>query len=318
MSIIIKAPTFANSKSQIEQKYKLLVEELHNHLLDKVEVIHSYFPIRALLQKHELIFVRDSVSLIPFYILIHLLNICCVIEINGDPIHDSNLPKVIKLILTKWKKYLLKQKNIFLVFYSPDEAVKFGAKNYIVLNNYTNVDCVKYETPRPKTFLMLIGSDFSWHGVERVFQLAEMLPFCDFHIYGLKKSLNISCSNLFFHPPSDIDTIQKNTKYGYAIGSLRYQDEKSGAIANNSSLKGVVYQALNLPIIQNFKEFNAASEFQLLLTNDDFANPPMVRKKIIDFMNHWEHCSLHEKHQDHLSVKHYVKQLLGEMSNVRG
>ena len=107
MTLIIKAPTSANAKAQIEQKYKLLLKELYNHLTDQVSLVESYFPILKIIRKHELIFVRDSVSLIPLYMIIHLLNIHCVIEINGDPIYDSKLPKFVKLVLTKFKKYLL-------------------------------------------------------------------------------------------------------------------------------------------------------------------------------------------------------------------
>ena len=53
-----------------------------------------------------------------------------------------------------------------------------------MFNNFTKVSFQSKVVPRPRTFLMLVGSDFAWHGVERLNIMAKALFDFDFCVYG--------------------------------------------------------------------------------------------------------------------------------------
>ena len=72
MSGIIKAPTLLNSQRQIRKNTNILQGELENHLTDEVKIVYLYNAL--LFKKRELIFIRDSVSLIPLFVIHFISN----------------------------------------------------------------------------------------------------------------------------------------------------------------------------------------------------------------------------------------------------
>ena len=308
---ILIAPSKSNKKEHIQQKYKILSNELKKQNIDCCDLILKYFSLKLLFTKNQIIYVRESVVLYPFLLLITLFHKKYILEVNGNPVADSNAPYFIKKVLFKFRKIILeKNKKLKVIAFSYDEIVNYNIRNKIVSNNFFDYNFRKSKLPRSKNILMLIGTNANWHGIDRVVEFAKTLTEYNFYIFGLDESRKIDKpKNIEFFPYESISSILDKKQFGYAIGSFDYF-KKIGKIKQNSSLKGVLYHLVDLPYVQSFEEINSVDKFVLTLSSSDMVNLTVTKNKVISFFDVWRDRNLEINDVLHFSPAFFTQHIL--------
>ncbi len=303
---ILIAPTIANKSNPITNKYKLLLDEFNKY--PKItKLTYSFFPLKLIFKKLSFFLVRESVSLYPFLILLTVFKVKYILEINGNPVFDSNLPtRLKKLIFFIRKNIINANNNCYVYAYSIDE-IKFINKNkkqVVIGYNFLNRLPTQATLPRTKNILMLIGRQSDWHGLDKLEPIASYFQDYQFFVFGVskKKSKN---QNIHYCQFKDLDEILATRDYGYAIGSLNY-DAKFGKIKTNSSLKGVLYHFLDLPFIQSFKENGGEENFSLLINKINKKNI----QRIENFFKYWNTKNIDKKNIEKFSPKYNYEKMI--------
>ena len=280
--IFVIVPTHANLSSKIKSKYQRLVTNYPSRFCLSPKIIYSFFPLTLLFSSANFLIIRDSLSIYPFIFLLFLLRRKFLFELNGDPIASLALPGSIRSFLLHLKKILISfNPNCSVLTYSAAEAKRLSCTKFRLVANLFPIDPVKTRLPRSRNVLVLIGFDSPYHGLSDIYHIASYLPDYNFYLYGA--SLNVlPTNNIFILPSTPLASIVKDTNYGYAISSLRY-DLKGYHVSDNSTLKGVTYLALDLPFVTSYTENYAPIESYLQLPvstisllHDDAAN--QIRK----------------------------------------
>ena len=303
----IIAPTISNKKISIKNKYRILAREFKSQ--NKKSLIkYSYFPINLILRNNNKLFIRESVSLYPFLIILSIFKIKYVLEINGNPVFDSIRIKFLRNIFFIIRKNIvLKNKKCTIYCYSPDESKFFQTSRVVLGVNFLDRNPRKVKLPRNKNILMLVGNNYKWHGINKINLLAKYLKDYKFYIYGINK-LDTSLKNVTFYPYTKLEKIIKERDYGYALGSLDYS-LKYGSIKSNSTLKGVLYHFLDLPFMQSINEYGSCSKFFLNIGKINNLNKKKL-DKINKFLKYWEKKNLNYKELKKFSPKKTIHKIL--------
>ena len=305
--LFLIAPTISNKRKTIKNKYNILVEEFKKNNI-KSKIKYSFFPINLILKKHNKLFIRESVSLYPFLIILSIFQIKYILEINGNPVFDSIRNKILRSIFFLIRKsFVLINKNCTIYCYSPDELKFFNTKKFILGVNFLNRSPIKVKLPRTKNFLMLIGQNHKWHGINKLNLLADNLKDYNFYIYGIDE-VKSSSHNIKFYPYKELEKIILERDYGYALGSLNY-NSKYGSIKSNSTLKGVLYHFLDLPFIQSINEYGSSNKFCLNIGSINTFNNQNINQ-IKNFLMYWENKNLNYKEIERFSPKLTINKIL--------
>ena len=287
-SIILVAPTTKNRSQHISKKYQELKSGAEVLRLNNFEIIYSFFPLYISTMNLRYLIIRESISLYPFLLLLTVLSKRYYLEINGDPIPGTKLPRILKYLLSLLRKLFFRlNQNANIITYSKSEAKILPRQKYIMTCNVTSKPLCNKTLPRKKSIVMLVGLNSSYHGLNKLELIARHFLDYDFHIFGVNKQ-NIT-PNVFFHDYQDSELIFKNNNFGYAVGSLNYQIKWHNVI-DNSTLKGVMYHQNNLPFIQSFEENFSAPKFVLNISS--FRETKQELESIKSFFYYWKNRNL--------------------------
>lgn len=193
-----------------------------------------------------------------------------IVEINTDDISEYRLSSRLLYLYNRMFRTLFLRSVDGLVCVSRELQQKFAwlDKPSVVIAN--GIDTSEYpfapSTKTVKPSLVFIGSpNQKWHGVDKIFYLAEKLPEFDFHIIGIKDE---GRSNLFYHGYLDVrNAMEVVQRLDVGIGTLSLHENR---MHEASPLKTRQYFSHGLPVIYAYKDTDISAEepFVLQLPNN--------------------------------------------------
>lgn len=164
----------------------------------------------------------------------------------------------------------------------PNEVVSNG----INLNRFTNIKKVNNLTNSTVNFVFVGSKNMEWHGLDKVFKLAEFFPDYIFNIVGYEKEdfAELNLNNIKFHGWMEKDRLEDlYLKCDFGIGSFsnHFVGKKI-----DSTLKVREYLAYGLPVILGHHDVDFTNvEFVYKATDDN--HNLNDKKNILDFINQY-------------------------------
>jgi len=145
----------------------------------------------------------------------------------------------------------------------------------------------KRNSDRPQ--LVFVGSpNCQWHGVDKIYYLAQKLPEFDFHIIGINNTTSLN--NLNFYGYLSIEKIKKIYSFcDVAIGSLSLY--KAG-VNESSTLKVREYLSYGLPVILGGFDVDMKGTSYILELPNETDNIKDNISIIREFVLHWKEKSV--------------------------
>jgi glycosyltransferase involved in cell wall biosynthesis len=202
--------------------------------------------------------------------------------------------KLKSLVYMSWYKTWFKNFDGYVCVSKEIESMlksNFGEKERTVISNGVNLSDfqplrIRNSSAYPNFFF--IGDlTQSWQGTEQIFEIANLLPFCEFHIVGPHTFKTLESPNIFIYGSlarQEYELIAENCDV--AFGTL---NQRSTGMREASPLKVREYLRWGLPVIGRYQDtdFRTNEEFFLQLP-DSPAPLSSFQEEIFVFAQKWK------------------------------
>lgn len=219
-----------------------------------------------------------------------------IFEINSDDVQEIQMHSTMvrKYYYTFTRRFLLHVANGFVcVTNEIGNMYKFLEKPLTVIANGYDVSLVNPRRPCFKFPIRIVfagSKGVPWHGVDKVLQLAKLLPDIEFHIVGGLLSSSSLPQNVIDHgylTPRQLMNLYQEMDLGLSTLALF-----RNGMQDACPLKSREYLAHGLPVIGAYSDPDlSGEEFFLEIPNQEFG---IIEAKdtILDFANQWKGKSI--------------------------
>lgn len=222
-------------------------------------------------------------------------NFPLIIEVNSNDIAEYAHTGVFRRLFFSLTRSRILRKSAGLVFISSEIArmeqySKFKILSEVIPNgiNFSRVVQLEARYDPSETRLVFVGSPSqTWHGVDRLFEIAKMFPLWIFDVVGPIQPVSEVPLNVIFHglltPAKTSDLFSRSV---CGIGSLALFRNK---MSEGSPLKTREYLAHGLPVIAayNDPDIPNGADYFLKLENSD-APLGDQKNEIESFVSKWK------------------------------
>lgn len=180
-----------------------------------------------------------------------------IMEVNSDDLSEKKLTgSKINLLISAWgnKRLIRKIKGIVAVTHELANLYQKESLKIVTISNGVIVkeNVAEYQKQNRPQLIFVGTPGQAWHGVEKVYEMAEKLPGFDFNIVGPSKPKDINYENIIFHGylnATKLGELYKLIDVGIGTLSL-YLNNMSEACP----LKVREYLSYGIPVIVGYKD----------------------------------------------------------------
>lgn len=197
-----------------------------------------------------------------------------VFEINSNDIQESKVafPYFIRQFLLITRHLLLKKaKGFVTVTEELKTLVEPFSKNIICIPNsipgpFIPKEKVLHNTS--KNIIFLGSPNQSWHGIDKIIKLSELLPSIQFHIVGIEEGINPVSNVKYYGYLTQNDYLKILRKCDVAIGTLALHKKNMNEA---SPLKVREYLKYGIPVIIGYQDSDFPDEkYNFILKLDNY------------------------------------------------
>ena len=202
--------------------------------------------------------------------------------------------KIKSLVYMSWYKTWFKNFDGYVCVSREIESVlkpNFGGKERTVISNGVNLSDFQAlrigNSSAYPNFFFIGDLTQSWQGTEQIFELANLLPFCDFHIVGPHTFETFESPNIFIYGSlvlKEYELIAENCDV--AFGTL---NQRSTGMHEASPLKVREYLRWGLPVIGRYQDTDFGKDLEFFLELPDSQEPlSSFKQEILGFSQKWK------------------------------
>jgi glycosyltransferase involved in cell wall biosynthesis len=254
-------------------------------------------------------------------------NIPTIAEINSDDLNEYVLsfPLVKRIYHHLTRAWVLSRVAGFIPV-TRELGARFSSfgRPALPIGNSVELAAFPHLSPSlaPPRLVFLGSPGGHWHGMERIAQLATLLPSIHFDVIGLdsaawgQQAKIAPASNVTLHgllPRDRYAALLANCTA--ALGSFALYKNK---MQEACPLKVREYLAVGLPVIAAYEDTDIPphADYFLRLPNDDSPLAPHL-PRILDFLKHWQHRRVPRVVVAHLDTSVKERERLAFMEEIR-
>jgi len=235
-----------------------------------------------------------------------------VTEVNSlDTVEIKRFGPVVSFFYSLARRVLMSKVDAFVAVSNEIAgSLDCFAKPIQVVSNGINVEDSDSDgfrsSNRAKKFAFVGSPDQVWHGVDRILELASLLPEYEFHIIGPSEaSLNQQQANVYWHGYLKGEELRKlYAEMGYAIGTLCWQ--RIG-MKEGSPLKVREYLTHDLPTIVGYLDTDLEADSAILNIKDQSKELSVSMNDVREFLDNWETRSINKVTLGKVSIENKEK-----------
>lgn len=291
--LIVVSPSLENGSPHVfDSDLAVVLAHSSGGVKAKIAKVWALRAAKGLIEKFhpDLIYYRQS-SWTPG--IVGLLKVAgsLIVEVNSDDAAEVSHYGVLRAgyhLLTR--SWLIKAAAGFVCVSKEIGALYSGfGRPVAVIGNGFDLTAVKAREPSASLPIraVFVGSDGqAWHGVDKIIDLAVVLPEIEFHIVGVKvRSVGIP-SNVVLHGRMDwveLNALYQNMDFGFGTLALHRKNMKEAC-----PLKSREYLAYGLPIVGAYVDTDLSGEdFFLEIANTE-SGVLEAKEEILKFAKRWK------------------------------